>query len=319
MKRRSDGGVRLTNRLDLLAAVSVPLFMTCTTASLAAGPAQVTFASPEQGFGALAEAIKSGMKGELLKMLGPEGEPLVQSGDPVEDKHIGEQFMKLYYEADKIVFDGSDRAVLEIGKNEWPLPIPMVKEGNAWRFDTAAGKEEILDRRIGRNELSAIQVCHAYVDAQREYASRDRNGDGFDEYAQRFASSPGKQDGLYWPASDGEEESPLGPLVASAQAIGYTVKSPQEEPAPYYGYYYRILKAQGSHAAGGAYDYVVKGHMIGGFALVAFPAQYDVSGIMTFVVNQDGVVYQKDLGPNTAKLAEAMVRYDPDATWKPAE
>jgi DUF2950 family protein len=320
MQRLAVNAVRVGSWLRLLVAMSVPLFMAYAGASFAAGPLQTTFATPEQGFEALAEALRTGSVRELIKILGPEGETLVQSGDPVEDKHIREQFMELYYEADKIVLDGSDRAILEIGKNEWPLPIPMVKEGSAWRFDTAAGKEEILDRRIGRNELSAIQVCHAYVDAQREYASKDRNGDGFDEYAQKFASTPGKHDGLYWPAAESEEESPLGPLVASAQAVGYKVRSPQQETsAPYYGYYYRILDGQGNHAAGGAYDYIVKGHMIGGFALIAFPAQYDVSGIMTFIVNQDGIVYQKDLGPKTAELAAAITRYDPDATWKPAE
>jgi hypothetical protein len=308
---------RLHFRWTVMSAVT--LLTAVATSSFAAGSSQATFATPEQAFSALAEALRTGSTSDLTKIFGPEGEPLVASGDAVADKQVRERFMALYYEANRILPEGNDRATLVVGKDEWPFPIPLVKEGAAWNFDTAAGKDEILDRRIGRNELSAIQVCHAYADAQREYASKDRNGDGFDEYAQKFASSPGKQDGLYWPVTAGQEESPLGPLVASAQAVGYTVRSPKDEPTPYYGYYYRILKGQGNNAAGGAYDYVVKGHMIGGFALVAFPAQYGVSGIMTFIVNQDGVIYQKDLGPKTPELARAIVRYDPDATWQRAE
>jgi hypothetical protein len=306
-------------RLCWTAILAIILFVSGARSDFAAGPSQTTYSTPEQGFETFAEALRTGNVSELLKMLGPEGETLVESGDPVADKRAREKFMALYYEANRIVPEGNDRATLEIGKDQWPFPIPLVKEAAGWRFDTATGKEEIIDRRIGRNELSAIQVCHAYVDAQREYASKDRNGDGFDEYAQKFASSPGRHDGLYWPTAEGQEESPLGPLVADAQAVGYKVRSPQEEPTPYYGYYYRILNGQGTHAAGGAYDYIVKGHMIGGFALIAFPAQYDVSGIMTFIVNQDGIVYQKDLGPKTAELARAITRYDPDATWKTAE
>jgi hypothetical protein len=219
-------------------------------------------------------------------------------------------------EGKKVVKEGDARAILVVGKDEWPLPIPIVKQDSGWHFDTKAGAQEIVDRRIGANELNAIEVCRAYVDAQTDYAMKDRNNDGFKEYAQKFVSSPGKHDGLYWPAQAGEEESPMGPLAASARAEGYGSTHVEGKRTPYYGYYYRILKAQGKSAPGGAVDYVVKGHMIGGFALVAFPAEYGVSGIMSFIVSYDGVVYQKDLGPSTAKIAGAMTRFDPDPTWK---
>jgi len=211
-----------------------------------------------------------------------------------------------------------------VGKDDFPFPIPIVKKGQLWFFDTQAGKEEILNRRIGRNELSTIQACLAYVDAQREYARRDREAGSLMEYAQRFASSPGKKDGLYWETKEGESPSPLGPLVAQAVKEGYKKKEDEKQAKgqtliPYHGYYYKILKAQGNNAPGGAYDYVVKGKMIGGFAMVAYPAQYGVSGVMTFVVNHDGVVYEKDLGKETEKIASAMKKFDPDKTWKKAE
>lgn len=214
---------------------------------------------------------------------------------------------------------GTDKTVLYVGKEDWPFPIPLVKKQGSWRFDTNEGRQELLARRIGRNELSVIQVCLTYVDAQREYALKDRDGDGLLAYAQKFASSPGKKDGLYWEAKEGDEQSPLGPLFAAAQKLGYTAKKPAGKPLPYHGYYYRILKAQGKNAPGGAYDYVVKGKMIGGFALVAYPAQYGSSGIMTFIVNHEGVVYQKNLGQDTEKTAQAMKLFDPDRTWKKAE
>ena len=241
----------------------------------------------------------------------------MSSGDAVSDRQALEDFVALYAEANRITVQGADRATLVLGKDEWPFPIPLVSESGGWHFDTAAGKEEILDRRIGLNELSVIDVCLAYAGAQREYASKDRDHDGFDEYAQKFASSPGKRDGLYWPTNADEEESPLGPLVAAAQAAGYEAKKGSH--VPYYGYYYRILYGQGKDAPGGAYDYIVNGHMIGGFALVAFPAQYDVSGITTFIISHEGVVYQKDLGPHTADIAAQMTRYNPAATWTKEE
>ena len=202
-------------------------------------------------------------------------------------------------EKNRLEAESAEKVVLYLGNEDWPFPIPIVKKNALWHFDAKEGRDEILARRIGKNELSAIQVCLAYVDAQREYAIEDRDGDGLAEYAQKFWSDPGKKNGLYWKTSDGEKPSPLGPLAAEANKQGYTRK--EGKPVPYHGYYYRILKAQGKNAPGGAYDYMVKGKMIGGFALVAYPAKYASSGIMTFIVNHDGVVYQKDLGTKTAE------------------
>jgi hypothetical protein len=283
--------------------------------SLAATVKQRTFSSPEEAVKALVEAVESNDVKALEAIFGPGSQDLIVSGDPVSDQSGRERFLKLYNEKNRLE-QTADRAILCVGNEDWPSPIPIVKKGGLWRFDAKEGREEILARRIGRNELSAIQVCLAYVDAQREYALKDRNGDGFLEYAQKFGSDPGKKNGLYWEAKEGDEQSPLGPLVAAAQEKGYMVKQPGGKPAPYYGYYYRILTAQGKSAPGGAYDYVVRGKMIGGFALVAYPAKYASSGVMTFIVNQDGVVYQKDLGRNTEKTAQAMKLFNPDSTWK---
>jgi hypothetical protein len=272
------------------------------------------FASPEQATTALVDAVRAHDRKALLDILGPEGLPLVDSGDAVADRNAGQRFAAEYDRAHRLE-GGGGKVVLFVGPDDFPFPIPLVPEGPAWRFDTKAGKEEILNRRIGRNELHAIQAALAYADAQREYYSQDRNADGLREYAQRFASAPGKRDGLFWETKPGEAPSPLGPLVARARIEGYGGRR-QAAPVPYQGYYYRILTAQGPDAPGGAYDYVAHGRMIGGFALVAFPAQYGVSGIMTFIVNHEGVVYQKDLGPDTASIARAMKLYNPDSTWK---
>ena len=213
--------------------------------------------------------------------------------------------------------EGAQKVVIVLGKEEWPYPIPLVKQGAAWRADVKAGAEQIIDRRIGRNELNAIEVCRAYVTAQRGYAAKDRLGDGLREFAQRIASSEGKQDGLYWPTATGGEESPLGPLVVAAEAEGYTARS-AEGRAPFHGYFYKILTRQGPSAPGGAQDYLVKRHLTGGFALVAFPPTYGNSGVMTFIVNQQGIVFEKNLGPNTTEIARRMTEYDPDMTWKVA-
>lgn len=212
----------------------------------------------------------------------------------------------------KLVQQDSSHVIIAVGDDEWPMPIPIVKHGSRWTFDTAEGKQELLARRIGRNELFTIESCLAYVDAQREYASEDR-GDGVLDYARKFVSSPGKEDGLYWPEKQGVSESPLGPLFADARAEGYSLNG-AGAPTPYHGYYYKILTAQGPGAHGGAYDYMAKGHMIGGFALVAWPATYGVTGNTTFLVNQDGAVFEKDLGPRTAELAASIKRFDP-ANW----
>jgi len=274
---------------------------------------QRRFPSLDDAERALIAALKSGDKAAMLAIFGDGSQGLVSSGDPVEDRRARERFVSSYEEKHSLEAGGG-KVVLVVGRDNFPFPIPLVPDGPSWRFDTAAGKEEIINRRIGRNELNTIQACLAYVDAQREYYTRDPDGDSLLQYAQRFASTAGKRDGLFWPTNPGESPSPLGPLVARARGEGYSKRS--SAPVPYWGYYYRILSSQGKDAPGGAYDYLAQNHMIGGFALVAYPAQYGVSGVMTFIVNHDGVVYQKDLGPNTAAIARAMKQYNPDSTWK---
>jgi hypothetical protein len=301
-------------RVVALAALCLILPMAGTAA---AGGAPTGFATPDRAVQALIGAARADRPGEIVKVLGPAGRKLVYSGDPVADRLGREKFVAAYDQAHRIEAQGAARALLVIGEKQWPFPIPMVKQGKAWRFDTGAGAEEILDRRIGRNELGAIEVCRAFVDAQRDYATLFQRKDGLREYAQHFMSSPGQRDGLYWPAASGEAESPMGPLVASARAEGYAAGqgTQRRQPAPYHGYFYRILKRQGSHAADGGRDYLVDGHMIGGFALVAFPARHGDAGIMSFIVNQDGVVYQKNLGPDTERIARRMAEFDPDPSW----
>ena len=309
----------LTRRLTRAAVAALFIGAAGAQAALAAGPPQRTFPSPEQAVQALVEAARAGDRRALAAILGPGSGPLIWSGDKVADKQARERFVHTYEQAHKLERPTEAKAVLILGQDEWPLPIPLVKEGETWRFDTAAGKEEILNRRIGRNELNAVQVCLAYVDAQREYARVPREGDGLLKYATKFRSDTGKKNGLYWPTKEGEVQSPLGLLVAEARAGGYSRKTSGGKPTPYHGYFYRILTAQGPDAPSGASDYVVNGKMIGGFALVAFPARYGVSGVMTFMVNHQGVVYQKDLGTDTERIARAMQAYNPDNTWKKAE
>jgi hypothetical protein len=281
----------------------------------------MSFASPEQATDTLVAATQAGKTTELEKILGPAGHKLIFSGDSVADKEGREKFVADYGEKHKIDKPTDTKAILIVGSDDWPFPIPLVKQADAWRFDTKAGVEEILNRRIGRNELNAMQVCAAIVDAEHDYASKDRTGAGYVEYAQKFMSSAGKRDGLYWPATEGEE-SPIGPLVVSARAEGYGPHGAHTKSSPYHGYFYRILKQQGKDAPGGAYRYVVNGHMIGGchmiggFALVAFPAKYGDSGVMSFIVNQDGVIYEKNLGAHTPEIARAMTTFNPDTSWK---
>ncbi|HXX56396.1 MAG TPA: DUF2950 domain-containing protein, partial [Thermodesulfovibrionales bacterium] len=275
--------------------------------------------SPEDAVKALIEAVKTDNIDKFVAVLGSGSKSLFSSGDEVEDRAGMERFVKSYEEKNRIEKKGADRAILYTGNDDYPMPIPIVKKGQSWHFDTKAGKEELLTRRIGRNELQVIDVMETYVDAQREYIKKDWDNDGLYVYAQRLVSTPGKKDGLYWDAKEGEEQSPFGPLVAQATAKGYTKEGRAEKPTPFHGYYFRILKAQGSHAPGGAYDYVSKGKMILGFGLMAYPAKYGSSGIMTFIVNQDGIVYQRNLGKQTAKTAGAMVKYDPDKTWTKVE
>ncbi len=277
---------------------------------------QKIFRSPEEAVKALIDAVNGEDVKELIRILGPQGKEVISSGDEVADKAGRGLFFKAYEEKNKLANENDKKVILFVGNKEWPFPIPIIKQDENWFFDTRTGKEEILNRRIGRNELNAVQVCLAYVDAQREYALQDWDADKLLEYAQRFMSEKGKKNGLYWETKEGEEPSPLGPLVAKAAKEGYTGKKPGGKPSPYHGYHYRILKAQGKNAKGGEYDYMVKGKMIGGFALLAYPAEYGNSGVMTFIVNQEGVVYEKDLGKNTEKIAAAIKKFDPDKTWK---
>jgi hypothetical protein len=280
---------------------------------------QQHFRSPKVGLRTLIEAARTHDHGRLLAIFGADAADLVFSGDEVADRKALAHFVAETKERTKLVKDGDTTVIIHIGKDDESFPIPLVKDDGGWRFDTAAGKEEILDRRIGRNELHTIAVCHAYVDAQREYASKIRNGAGVREYAQKFHSTPGKQDGLYWEVSANEKQSPMGPLVAMATSEGYAHKDAAAEPMPFHGYFFRILTAQGPSAPEGARSYIVNGHMTAGFALVAYPAQYGSSGVMTFVVNQLGIVFQKDLGDKTAEIAATMTQYDPDDSWHPVE
>ena len=307
--------------LKLWAVLLISILLVAVTfgISLAVLQDQKTFASPDEAVKAMLEALKTEDVKVLSAIFGPGNEDLISSGDPVADKAEHERFINLYEQKNKLEETVTNKVILYIGNDDWPFPIPVVKKGGVWLFDTNEGREEILARRVGRNELSVIQVCLAYVDAQKEYAIKDRDGDGVLAYAQKFLSEPGKKNGLYWKANEREEQSPLGPLVGAAQEKGYSGKQSGGKPIPYHGYYYRILKAQGKNAAGGAYDYIIKGKMIGGFALVAYPAQYGSSGIMTFVVNHAGEVYQKDLGEKTEKTALTMKLFNPDRTWKKVE
>ncbi len=277
---------------------------------------QKSFATPEDAVKAFIDAIKAEDKEELSAIFGPKDVSGLSSGDEVSDRAERGRFVKAYDEKNSIEMK-DDKAILQVGNDDWPFPIPIVKKGASWHFDTKAGREEIINRRIGRNELRVIDTMQGYVVAQREYASKDRSGDG--SYAQKFMSTPGKKDGLYWEAKEGEDESPAGPFMAKAAQEGYFKKPKPDKPSPFHGYYFKILKAQGKNAPGGDYNYVAKGKMILGFGLIAYPAKYGSSGIMTFVVNQQGLVYQKDLGRNTAKVAAAIRKYDPDKTWRKVE
>jgi hypothetical protein len=275
------------------------------------------FASPEEAEQALVGALRTGDTQRLLSIFGSEGEEIIFSGDEVSDRQRYQKLLSAYEEKHSLQVDNEDSRTMVVGKDEWPFPIPIVREEGTWAFDAEAGKEEILNRRIGQNELSAIQVCKAIGDAQQEYALRDPDSDGIHAYAQQFPSDPGKHNGLFWPTAEGEEPSPLGELIVAAVAEGY--KRKEGGPTPYHGYCYRILREQGPNAPGGALAYVANGKMILGYALVAYPAEYGNSGIMTFIMGADGVVYQRDLGEDTEKLGLAMKVFNPGEGWKKAE
>lgn len=305
---------KVTNFLSLLLSVLVVLASGVSAMAASGKNTQKSFSSPDEAVKSLLHAVRNNDTKELLAILGPGSKEIVSSGDPVDDKAVRERFLRLFDEKNSIEGADTGKAIIIVGSEESRFPIPLVKKGKAWRFDTAAGKEEIVNRRIGRNELEVIEVLRAYVDAQREYASTDWEGDGNWEYAQKIRSTPGKKDGLYWSTKEGEPESPLGPLAAEAAREGYS-----KEHTALHGYYFKILKGQGKDANGGAFDYVVNGKMILGFAMVAYPAQWGTSGIMTFIVNQNGIVYQKNMGKNSARIAAAMKNFNPDKSWKRVE
>jgi hypothetical protein len=304
----------MTKILRNIRVIGICLLFAGILTSAAQTAGQKTFPSAQAAVAALVDASRTGEKDAILAILGSDAQSIISSGDPVADKAYQDSFLRQYDEKHRLVSSGEHTQILEIGTDDWPLPIPVVQSNGAWFFDAAAGKEELLYRRIGHNELAAIDVCHGVVNAEHDYASDGHDGLPAGLYAQRILSSSGKQDGLFWPAKQGEPQSPLGPLVANASAEGYGGVTP-ENPAPYHGYFYRIVNKQGPAARGGARSYLQNGEMTGGFALVAYPAEYRNSGVMTFVVNQAGVVYQKDLGDKTTQLAAAIESYDPDKTW----
>jgi len=300
-----------TLRSSLLAAAIVAALL----ASVSVAAAQKRFDSAEAAVDALVAAARANDRKTVLAILGPKSQELVSSGDPVEDANVKRQFLAAYDANHRIVAESGKPATLVIGPDDWPFPIPVVQKEGKWTFDAAAGREEILARRIGRNELAAIQASLAYYDAQNDYADQNKDGMGLPIYAQRIISTPGKKDGLYWPAGQGEPDSPLGEAVAAATQQGYKVGA---GPTPFHGYYYKVLTRQGPSAPGGAVDYVVRGDMIGGFALLAYPAKYGNSGIASFIVNNKGEVFEKDLGADTAKIAASMTSFNPDHSWKKA-
>jgi Protein of unknown function (DUF2950) len=283
----------------------------------AASNAQTNFASADEAVKALVEAAKAEDIEAIVRMFGPASRGWLLSGDDVQDTQTRKRFVAAYAEKSAIEMQGNGTAILSVGNDDFPFPFPLVQKHGRWSFDVEAGREELLNRWVGRDELNTIQALHAIVDAQREYAAMDRGAGHVSEYAGKFRSSPGKKDGLYWSVAAGEKESPLGPLVADAVRAGYRVPSGNTGPVPYQGYYFRILTGQGEHAQGGAYDYVVKGKMIGGFAVIAYPAKYGVSGVKAFMVNHDDVVFETDLGPHTQQLAEKIQKFDPGDHWTP--
>ena len=274
-----------------------------------------TFATPEEAVTALAGAVKQSSVDQLMALFGAGGQDLVSSADPATARQNREVFMVAFSEGWHLVDDKPNRKTLVVGNENWPFPVPLVKAANRWHFDAAAGKEEVIARRIGRNELQVIDICKTYVASQQRYARDGHDGIAAGSYAQSFRSDPGRHNGLYWPDAKGEPKSPLGDLMSQAADEGRATGPTASELSPFYGYYFKILKSQGKSAKGGAKSYVVSGNMTGGFALVAWPAQYDATGVMTFIVNQDGVLRQKDLGPQTGATAKAMTLYNPDASW----
>ena len=304
--------IRIVNTAVLVAALA--------GVSAACGSSQTseryrTFASPEEAVQTLAKAVKGGKLDEVRAIFGPDGQALIDASDPATARRNQQIFSAAFRERWRLEDMGAMGKTLVIGNEDWPFPSPLVKDGNGWRFDTAAGKEEILARRVGRNELAAIRACLTYVAAQRIYARQGHDGQPAGLYAQTFRSDSGKQNGLYWPAARGEKRSPLGELVADASQDGAVARQDRSQPSPFHGYYFKILTAQGPAAPGGEKNYIADGKFSGGFAMIAWPAQYDVTGVMTFLVNQTGIVHEKDLGSGTDAAARSVSLYNPDPSW----
>lgn len=276
---------------------------------------QQDYASVEDAVEALVTAAQSDDTHALLQVLGSEAEPAVDSGDPVQDKNARERFLQAYATEHTLDSSAEGATTLQVGSDKWPFPFPLVRSNGRWRFDTSAGTQEIVNRRVGANELSTIQSCLAFVDAEREYYARNPQQDSLLQFSQKLVSSEGRKDGLYWPTTGDEPPSPLGERFARARSEGY-FKEGASKGEPFRGYIYRLLASQGPNAAGGAYSYLVRGKMIGGFALIAFPAEYGSTGVMSFIVSHDGVVFSKDLGPDTHEAAMAIESFDPDQSWK---
>jgi hypothetical protein len=313
-RSKLDGYGIIRANLLKVAGVAVLLTGIFPMCSLAQQAGQKTFPTAQAASQALVDAAKSNDESAMLQVLGPDGKDIISSGDDVEDAQSRSNFVMRYQEMHRLMKEPNGTTTLYVGSHNWPLPIPLVDKNGMWYFDSATAKMEILYRRVGRNEISTIRTSLELVAAEKEYAT-SHNG----EYAQKIFSDPGQQNGLYWKADNGQPQSPIGPLVAAAVAEGYTSKKEGAAATPYRGYLYRVLTAQGPHAPGGAKSYVVNGKMTGGFAFVAFPAAYRSSGVMTFVICQNGVVYRKDLGPNGEKVAEAMKSFDPNPSWKKDE
>lgn len=302
----------------MLVCAATATFLLFSSSARAQQGHEIAFASPGDAALAVYNALKSDDQQALNAIFGSNAGPILHTGDDVADKKMASDFIRRYDQMHRVVIEPDQTATLYVGAENWPMPIPIVKNSDgAWYFDTESGKKEIFYRRVGTNENDAIDVLHALVDAQYEYASDTHDGSKTKHYADRFLSDEGRHDGLYWKTRDNETPSPIGPLIVTAAGEGYTAKRGQ--PTPFHGYYFRILTKQGPAAKGGARDYMVNGQLSRGFAFVAYPAEYRNSGVVTFIVNQDGVVYEKDLGQDTEKLAAAMSEYDPNDSWKPAD
>lgn len=314
LTQRIAAAVAVSFACGLATAADAPQTSASTASAAAPAPSarRAVFSSPQQGIDALIAALRQHDFKAVARLLGPGHERIVDSGDSAADRAAADRFVADYEARHSIQMEGDARAFVVIGATDWPMPIPLVRKGEHWRFDADAGEEELIARRVGRNEIDVIQVCLAFADMQREYAEADRNGNGTLEYAPRLVSSPGKRDGLYWPVAAGETPSPAGPRLAGAQP---RQASGKDAPNPFHGYYYRVLTRQGAHAPGGARNYLVNGRLIGGVALVAWPAGYLSSGVKTFVCNLDGAVYEKDLGPDTPNKVRKITAYDPGPDW----